>query len=494
MKDIIGQTVKKAEKNQTLYQRSEMATRKSTLRHFKKIYPGITFSLISILAVLMITSGPQAGVANGKVTSIRGNVIGLDVGSEKGINLGESGRIYYDITIDGKKRPIFIAKFKITYLAEKSSTAQIEEKTAEVRVGYLVEVATLGVELEVRSEPSGAKVYIDGKEVGETPTVRAGVQQGQHSIRIVKEGYGPYEVSEVIGADPKKVTANLKKLVREGELAIRSDPPGASVYLDGQPVGRSPYDGKGLSPKMYRVQVIKEGYEVWEREQAVEAGKKVEVLAQLKEKEGELEIRSDPSEAKVYMDGKDIGETPLVLSRIRLGRYLIRILKEGYSPYEERVEVAGGDRKTVLASLERLVGDLSVGTDPPQADVYIDGKSVGMSPYVGQGLLPGTRRVRVVKEGYEVWEKEVAIEAGKRVEVHAMLREKKAVAIPPKKPELPKEKEAKIAEVRKPGKIPTIGYLSQYSGSGAPLSGNIKAFLEGLRELGYVEGKNIAIE
>jgi putative ABC transport system substrate-binding protein len=51
-----------------------------------------------------------------------------------------------------------------------------------------------------------------------------------------------------------------------------------------------------------------------------------------------------------------------------------------------------------------------------------------------------------------------------------------------------------IADAQQPGKVPRIGYLSQFSGSAWPLAPNLKAFLEGLKELGYVEGKNITIE
>ena len=48
------------------------------------------------------------------------------------------------------------------------------------------------------------------------------------------------------------------------------------------------------------------------------------------------------------------------------------------------------------------------------------------------------------------------------------------------------------AEAQQPKKVPRIGYLG-----GASLSANvtrIEAFKQGLRELGYVEGKNIVIE
>src|SRR5262245_4485189 len=51
---------------------------------------------------------------------------------------------------------------------------------------------------------------------------------------------------------------------------------------------------------------------------------------------------------------------------------------------------------------------------------------------------------------------------------------------------------AVIAEAQQPTKVPTIGYLS--SGSPSTNLGSREAFLQGLRDLGYVEGKNIVIE
>ena len=49
-----------------------------------------------------------------------------------------------------------------------------------------------------------------------------------------------------------------------------------------------------------------------------------------------------------------------------------------------------------------------------------------------------------------------------------------------------------IAEAQQTGKIPRIGYLSPTSPSVSPT--RIEAFRQGLRELGYAEGKNIVIE
>ena len=49
-----------------------------------------------------------------------------------------------------------------------------------------------------------------------------------------------------------------------------------------------------------------------------------------------------------------------------------------------------------------------------------------------------------------------------------------------------------IAEAQQPAKVPRIGFLA--AGSTSAIAARVEAFRRGLRELGYVEGKNIVIE
>jgi hypothetical protein len=51
---------------------------------------------------------------------------------------------------------------------------------------------------------------------------------------------------------------------------------------------------------------------------------------------------------------------------------------------------------------------------------------------------------------------------------------------------------AAVAQAQQPARIPRIGILSPASGSVFPA--RVEAFRQRLRELGYVEGKNILIE
>jgi len=179
-----------------------------------------TILFLSFLAGLMVASESQAEGLIGKITSVQGNIVECNLGSEKGLRSGDSGRVYYVIKVGDKEKPIYIAKFRITYLSEKSSIAQIEERTAEVKVGQLVEIILSGGELEVKSDPPGAKVYVDGRDAGESPVVLSDVRIGRHQIRVTKEGYEPYEVWEEIGIGRLKVIANLKKELKEGGATV----------------------------------------------------------------------------------------------------------------------------------------------------------------------------------------------------------------------------------------------------------------------------------
>jgi len=318
-----------------------------------KIKSKLIVLLIAIFSMLIIPTFSQASI-NGKVTSIQGNIIELDLGSDAGLRIGDTGRVYYTITISGEVKSIYVAKFKVTHISDKSCMARIEDKTGEVRVGFFAEI--------------------------------------------------------------------IEREDRMGGITIVTEPRSASVYIDGKLVGESPYEDKNLTAGTYKVRVIKEGYEVSEKDMIVESGKQTEISVTLKEIKGELEVRSEPPESKVYIDGKEIGETPLTIPGMRSGRYLVRVLKEGYEPYEGRVEVVKDEKKTIRVSLKQMPGQLEIRTDPPGAGVQINGKAVGISPYEAKNMAPGSYRVSVVREGYLIWERDITVKGGKRIEVLARLK------------------------------------------------------------------------
>lgn len=66
-----------------------------------------------------------------------------------------------------------------------------------------------------------------------------------------------------------------------------------------------------------------------------------------------LAVVSRPAGAKVFLDGKPVGTTPLSLPSVAAGPHLVRLERDGYRRWSSSVRVATGKRNRITASLER---------------------------------------------------------------------------------------------------------------------------------------------
>jgi hypothetical protein len=55
----------------------------------------------------------------------------------------------------------------------------------------------------------------------------------------------------------------------------------------------------------------------------------------------------------VYIDGKQVGTTPLKLSAIEVGSHAVRLDHDGYNRWTSAVRIVAGEEMKVTASLER---------------------------------------------------------------------------------------------------------------------------------------------
>jgi hypothetical protein len=66
---------------------------------------------------------------------------------------------------------------------------------------------------------------------------------------------------------------------------------------------------------------------------------------------GALALSSNPEGAQVVLNGKVVGETPVVLSDLPVGSRALVVRREGYSPWSASVRVVANQRTTVRATL-----------------------------------------------------------------------------------------------------------------------------------------------
>lgn len=102
---------------------------------------------------------------------------------------------------------------------------------------------------------------------------------------------------------------------------------------------------------------------------------------------GALEIAGAEPGASIVVDGRARGEYPPAAPlRVGAGSHVVRIYKEGFSPFERRVDVAGRQTVLVESKLQALTraGRLAVTETAGKAlDVVVDNVVVGKTPWEG---------------------------------------------------------------------------------------------------------------
>ena len=122
--------------------------------------------------------------------------------------------------------------------------------------------ATTGI-LLVRSEPTGATVYVDGIEKGTTLFQNADIGAGEHEIRVQKNMYHPY--TEILNIQPDMIS-EIEAILKPnfGKLSINSLPNDAVVMINRQIKGKTPYSIDKIESGSYNIQISKDLYHTHE--------------------------------------------------------------------------------------------------------------------------------------------------------------------------------------------------------------------------------------
>jgi serine/threonine protein kinase len=153
---------------------------------------------------------------------------------------------------------------------------------------------------------------------------------------------------------------------------------------------------------------------------------------------GRLLIRSTPAGARVVLDGRDVGETPLTVRGVARGPHTVRVVRDGYVAEQRRVNVsAASPAQSLTIALARArpaaaagatssrpgqtVAALSVESRPAGASVYLDGKLIGTTPLRVGEVAAGDHAVRLELDGYRRWASSVHVVAGEASRVAASL-------------------------------------------------------------------------
>lgn len=248
--------------------------------------------------------------------------------------------------------------------------------------------------LIVNTNPSGVTVSIDGQSRGSTP-LTVELAPGEHTLELAADGQTrtvPVTIAE--GAQVAQFIELPKAAPVEGQLHVRTEPPGAVVTVDGERRGQSPLVVGGLTPGAHTVVLENDLGSVTEQV-TIEPGATASLVVPLAAPRGApvsgwIAVAA-PVEMQVFEDGRLLGSTRTERIMVPVGRHQLEIVNDALGYRATRViQVTPGRVSAVKVDLPR--GSMALNATP-WAEVWVDGERVGETP-IGNVQLPiGTHDV-----------------------------------------------------------------------------------------------------
>ncbi len=114
-----------------------------------------------------------------------------------------------------------------------------------------------------------------------------------------------------------------------------------------------------------------------------------------------LVIDTKPSGAKIQLDFKNIGYTPITLEDIEPGTHFLTLIMYGYRRVEKNITVKEGEENKVYEELMALVGSITIKSKPPGATVMMDDSEfLGLTPTNKPNVLIGQHTLKVSLDGH----------------------------------------------------------------------------------------------
>lgn len=213
----------------------------------------------------------------------------------------------------------------------------------------------------------------------------------------------------------------------EININIESDPPGASVLLGENQLGRTPLNQTITQEGSLKLQLRKENFRTIDTtiyptdsdninlsitmKSILLAEDKAAVSVQNDMNTvGSLRIISSPAKAEILIGNRRTGFlTPYKLRNIVPGSYKIYLKKDGYQLYETNKKIEAGHESVINANLIKLSGELKVISNPPLAQVSLDGTILGETPYQNKHHKLGMYQLVIKKPGFSEYSAKINI-------------------------------------------------------------------------------------
>jgi outer membrane receptor protein involved in Fe transport len=200
--------------------------------------------------------------------------------------------------------------------------------------------------LEVKSDPPGALVYVNRKDLGDrgaAPQTLA-LPPGNYTVFADLPGYeesAPQKVEVRVGAE-KTVTLKLTRVVGTVKL-LGAD--GAEVRLDTDDAPvlcRAPCTFPS-PPGQHTLVLTRAGFRTTRVGLVVKPNATNEIKPELEPETGSVVVNADEKDAEITVDGRTAGFTPAVV-QVPVGGHDLRVVLRGFRPVTRRIDVKANEQ------------------------------------------------------------------------------------------------------------------------------------------------------
>lgn len=143
----------------------------------------------------------------------------------------------------------------------KPATRQVEVRAGAAASLPTVEMERIDGTLELRSDPAGATILVNGQFRGQTPASLALVGEREHQLTLSKAGHeNAARGVRVEGGKTARLTLALP--LEFGTVFLTTNPPGATLSVNGQPSG-SATQRLSLQTVPQTIEIARPGYETY---------------------------------------------------------------------------------------------------------------------------------------------------------------------------------------------------------------------------------------
>jgi formylglycine-generating enzyme required for sulfatase activity len=317
--------------------------------------------------------------------------------------------------------------------AEKSGYLPID---TELDVGpgrpavVMIAFEPLGGVVTITSRPVGeAAVTIDGQAVGATPLEDLALSAGDHAVEVRAPLHLAYSTNITIEPGDPPATLEAELIPNWAPLTVSSSPAGADVLLDRSVVGKTPAT-IDVEAGTHTLEIRRNGHKTANRSIRIVAGEAVDLgVIALTPEDGRLAVVSEPGGATVTVGSEYRGTTPLDVTVTPGVPLDVRVSLAGHATFSRSVTVASGKRLEVRAILEMLTGEVVITSQPPGAQVLIDGTPRGRTDLTLE-LDARQHRIELLLDGYDPFRTAVTPEPGLTRAVRATLKPAGVAGLP----------------------------------------------------------------